>query len=155
MIRDITLIRYPYFEPLIEQIELVEKVYQARKRVRNAMDYDDLLMNWKRLLIEKPAIGDLYREQFADILVDEYQDTNLLQADIIDLLARKQRNVMVVGDDAQSIYRWRGAHFENIYNFKTRYPDTTEYRLETNYRSTPQILAVANYSIAHNQRQFK
>lgn len=155
MISDIVLTRYAYFEPLIEQIEAVARVYDARKRARNSMDYDDLLINWQRLLVEHRDIGELYREQFMHILVDEYQDTNLLQADIIDLLAGKHRNVMVVGDDAQSIYRWRGAHFENIYNFKDRYRDAVEYRLETNYRSTPQILSVANRSIAGNRRQFQ
>ncbi|MEW6730323.1 MAG: ATP-dependent helicase [Acidobacteriota bacterium] len=154
-ILDIVLTRYPYFEALIEEIEKVSGIYHTRKQTLNAMDYDDLLINWKRLLIEKPDIAHIYGEQFTHILVDEYQDTNLLQADIIDLLARQQRNVMVVGDDAQSIYRWRGAHFENIYSFKSRYPDAAEYRLETNYRSTPQILAVANHSIAHNKRQFE
>ena len=75
------------------------------------MDYDDLLLNMKRLLVEKPEINELYAEQFQHILVDEYQDTNRLQAEIIDLLAVKHRNVMVVGDDAQSIFAWRGAPF--------------------------------------------
>jgi DNA helicase II / ATP-dependent DNA helicase PcrA len=154
-IGDIVLTRYPFFEPLIDQIELVAKVYQANKQRRNAMDYDDLLVNWKRLFVEQPAIGDLYCEQFYHVLVDEYQDTNLLQAEIVDLLGRKHRNVMVVGDDAQSIYGWRGARFENIYHFKERYTDASEYRLETNYRSTPQILTLANYSIANNRRQFE
>ena len=87
------------------------------------MDYDDLLLNWKRLLVEKPDIADLYAEQFQHILVDEYQDTNKLQAEIIDLLAVKHRNVMVVGDDAQSIFAWRGAEFTNIYEFPKRYPE--------------------------------
>src|SRR5262249_28089391 len=116
-ISEIVLTRYPYFEPLIEQIELVARVYCSCKQARNAMDYDDLLLNWKRLMVEKAEIGDLYREQFTHILVDEYQDTNLLQAEIIDLLASKKCSVMVVGDDAQSIYGWRGARFENIYSF--------------------------------------
>lgn len=151
---DIVLIRYPFFEPLISEIEAVEKRYQANKRNRNAMDYDDLLLNWKALMMHA-EIGDLYREQFAHILVDEYQDTNLLQADVIDLIAQKHRNLMVVGDDAQSIYGWRGANFENIYSFKQRYSDAREFRLETNYRSTPPILNLANQSIAHNRRQFR
>lgn len=153
-VADVVLLRYPYFEPLTTEIEKVAKIYQTRKRSRNSMDYDDLLVNWKQLL-EKTEIGDLYRNQFAHILVDEYQDTNLIQADIIDLLAGKHRHLMVVGDDAQSIYRWRGAHFENIYKFKNRYPDAVECRLETNYRSTPEVLTLANRSILHNRRQFK
>ncbi len=118
------------------------------------MDYDDLLLHVKRLLVEKKEVADIYAEQFQHILVDEYQDTNRLQAEIIDLLAAKHRNVMVVGDDAQSIFAWRGAEFTNIYEFPKRYPEATAYKLETNYRSTPEILAVANTSIACNRKQF-
>jgi DNA helicase-2/ATP-dependent DNA helicase PcrA len=125
-----------------------------RKKERNVMDYDDLLLNWKRLLIEKPEIADVYAQQFEHILVDEYQDTNKLQAEIIDLLAVKHKNVMVVGDDAQSIFRWRGAEFTNIYEFPKRYPECEIYKLETNYRSTPEILDLANVSIANNRKQF-
>jgi len=91
--------------------------------------------------------------QFLHILVDEYQDTNSVQSALVDLLASKHRNVTVVGDDSQSIYSFRGANFENIVSFRDRYPDAKEYRLETNYRSTPEILAVANSSIAHNSRR--
>ena len=146
--------KYPYFEMLTAQIMRVDSIYQDRKRERNVMDYDDLLLNVKRLLIEKPAVADLYAEQFQHILVDEYQDTNRLQAEIIDLLAVKHRNVMVVGDDAQSIFAWRGAEFTNIYEFPKRYPEAQLFKLETNYRSTPEILALANVSIANNKRQF-
>lgn len=153
-IEDVVVRKYPYFEMLTQQIKRVDFNYAERKRQRNAMDYDDLLLNWKRLLIEKPEIGDLYATQFEHILVDEYQDTNKLQAEIIDLLAVKHKNVMVVGDDAQSIFAWRGAEFSNIYEFAGRYPDAREFRLETNYRSTPEILALANVSISSNKRQF-
>jgi DNA helicase-2/ATP-dependent DNA helicase PcrA len=153
-IDDIVIEKYPYFEPLIQQIKYVDQIYMLRKRERNVMDYDDLLLNWKRLLLEKPEIAALYAEQFQHILVDEYQDTNKLQAEIIDLLAVKHRNVMVVGDDAQSIFAWRGAEFTNIYEFPKRYPDAQEFRLETNYRSTPEILGLANVSIANNRKQF-
>ncbi len=146
--------KYPYFEMLTKQIERVAFNYAERKRERNVMDYDDLLLHWKHLLREKPLIGELYAEQFQHILVDEYQDTNKLQAEIIDLLAVKHRNVMVVGDDAQSIFAWRGAEFTNIYEFGDRYPDATGYKLEKNYRSTPEILGLANISIAGNKRQF-
>ncbi len=153
-IPDIIISKYPHFEPLTGQIRLIDLHFQDRKRQRNVMDYDDLLLNWKRLLIERPEIAEIYAEQFQHILVDEYQDTNKLQAGIIDLLAVKHRNVMVVGDDAQSIFAWRGAEFTNIYEFPERYPDATAYKLETNYRSTPEILGLANTSIAHNRRQF-
>src|SRR6476659_152864 len=146
--------KYPYFEMLTQQIKRVDIVYQTRKSERNVMDYDDLLLNWKRLLIEKPDIAELYAERFQHILVDEYQDTNRLQAEVIDLLAVKHRNVMVVGDDAQSIFAWRGAEFTNIYEFPKRYPEANVFKLETNYRSTPEILGLANVSIANNKKQF-
>ena len=146
--------KYPYFEMLTQQIKRVDAIYTERKRERNVMDYDDLLLYWKRLLLEKPEIADLYAEQFQHILVDEYQDTNRLQAEIIDLLAVKHKNVMVVGDDAQSIFAWRGAEFTNIYEFPERYSNTQGFKLEKNYRSTPEILGLANTSIACNKKQF-
>jgi len=153
-IDEVIIKRYPYFEMLSQQIRRVDLLFQERKMARNVMDYDDLLLNWKRLLIEKPEIANVYAEQFEHILVDEYQDTNKLQAEIIDLLAVRHRNVMVVGDDAQSIFAWRGAEFTNIYEFPERYPEAVTYKLETNYRSTPEILGLANVSIANNRKQF-
>ncbi|HEX8164004.1 MAG TPA: ATP-dependent helicase [Pyrinomonadaceae bacterium] len=153
-VADVVARRYPHFEPLAQQIARVDTVFAARKLARNAMDYDDLLLNWKRLLVEKPEIAALYGEQFEHILVDEYQDTNKLQAEIVDLLAARHRNVMVVGDDAQAIFAWRGAEWANIYEFPKRYPEARQYKLEQNYRSTPEILAVANVSIASNRKQF-
>ena len=153
-ITDVVPRRYPHFEPLSQQITRVDRVYMERKRERNVMDYDDLLLNWKRLLEEREEVARIYMEQFEHILVDEYQDTNKLQAEIVDLLAVKHRNVMVVGDDAQSIFAFRGASVEGIYEFPKRYPEARTFRLETNYRSTPEILAVANVSIASNRRQF-
>jgi DNA helicase-2/ATP-dependent DNA helicase PcrA len=146
--------RAPHFEPLSSQIERVDRLYQERKRERNAMDYDDLLTNWKRLFEEKSEVAAIYQDQFEHVLVDEYQDTNLLQAEIVDLVAARHRNLTVVGDDAQSIFGWRGANFENIYRFPERYPDAQIFRLETNYRSTPEILMLANASVANNRRQF-
>jgi DNA helicase-2/ATP-dependent DNA helicase PcrA len=146
--------RYPYFEPLAGQIERVDRLFHERKRERNVMDYDDLLLNWKRLLMESDEAARIYQEQFQHVLVDEYQDTNKLQAEIVDLLAVKHRNVMVVGDDAQSIFAWRGASVESIFEFPRRYPEARLFRLETNYRSTPEILAIANVSIAANRKQF-
>lgn len=146
--------RYPQFELLAVDIARVADIYRERKRERNVMDYDDLLLNWKRVLEEKPEVAELYADRFEHILVDEFQDTNRLQAEIIDLLARKHRNVMVVGDDAQSIFAWRGAEWTNIYEFPQRYPDARVFRLEINYRSTPEILAVANASIAANRQGF-
>ncbi|HEX2641026.1 MAG TPA: ATP-dependent helicase, partial [Pyrinomonadaceae bacterium] len=153
-IGEVIIAKYPYFELLTSQIKRVDFIYQQRKRERNVMDYDDLLLNLKKLLLEKPDIANLYADQFQHILVDEYQDTNRLQAELIDLLAVKHRNVMVVGDDAQSIFAWRGAEFTNIYEFPKRYPETNVFKLETNYRSTPEILGLANVSIANNKKQF-
>ena len=153
-IEEVIVKKYPYFEMLTQQIKRVDFIFQERKLERNVMDYDDLLLNWKKLLVSKPEISNLYAEQFQHILVDEYQDTNKLQAEIIDLLAVKHRNVMVVGDDAQSIFAWRGAEFTNIYEFPKRYPEAETYKLETNYRSTPEILGLANVSIANNRKQF-
>lgn len=146
---------HPHFEPLTAQIKRVDFLYQDRKLARNAMDYDDLLINWKKLMETKPEVAAIYRDQFQHVLVDEYQDTNTLQAEIIDLVAEKHRNVMVVGDDAQSIFGWRGANVENILGFQQRYPDAQVYKLETNYRSTPEILMLANASIGQNRRQFQ
>jgi len=153
-ISDVVPRRYPYFEPLAQQITRVDRLYAERKRERNVMDYDDLLLNWKRLLEEREEVARIYQEQFEHVLVDEYQDTNRLQSEIVDLLAFRHRNVMVVGDDAQSIFAFRGASVEGIYEFPKRYPEARVFRLETNYRSTPEILAVANVSIASNRRQF-
>jgi DNA helicase-2/ATP-dependent DNA helicase PcrA len=153
-VTDVVARRYPHFEPLTGAVERVDSVFMDRKRARNVMDYDDLLLNWKRLLLEKPEIAALYAEQFEHILVDEYQDTNKLQAEIVDLLAVRHRNVMVVGDDAQSIFAWRGAEWTNIYEFPQRYPEARQYRLEQNYRSTPEIIGLANVSIASNRKQF-
>lgn len=146
--------RFPYFEPLTSQIARVGRLYQERKHERNSMDYDDLLVNLKRVLVEKPEIREIYQDQFQHVLVDEYQDTNTIQSEIVDLLAAKHRNLMVVGDDAQSIFGWRGANFENIFRFPERYPDAKVFRLETNYRSTPEILMLANASVSRNRRQF-
>ena len=147
--------RYPMFTDDLEAIEKVLRLYTVRKFDNQLLDYDDLLAFWLRLLREQDAIRNLLAEQFMHILVDEYQDTNAIQAAIIDLLGSRHRNVTVVGDDAQSIYSFRGATFENIITFNDRYPDAQEIRLETNYRSTPQILALANASIAQNTRRLE
>jgi len=145
---------YEYFVHLTPQVTALAGAYQERKRATNNMDFDDLLAQWLRLLREQPEIRELYQRRFQFILVDEYQDTNTLQAEIIDLLAARHRNVMVVGDDSQSIYAWRGANFRNILEFPERYPGAPVYKIETNYRSTPEILQVANAAIAANVLQF-
>ncbi len=146
---------YDYFTLLGPQIEAMRERYQARKKAANAMDFDDLLELWRSLLRDHPDVREHYQRRFQFVLVDEYQDTNHLQGELIDLLAARHRNVMAVGDDAQSIYSWRGADFRNILQFPTRYPGAVTYRIETNYRSTPEILAVANAAIAPNLHQFE
>ncbi len=145
---------YGYFDTLAPQIEDVWKRYAARKLATNAMDFDDLLVLWLKLLTDHAEVREHYQRRFQFILVDEYQDTNKLQSDLIDLLGARHHNVMVVGDDAQSIYAWRGANFQNILKFPERYPGAKIYKIETNYRSTPEILTVANAAIAANVQQF-
>ncbi len=146
--------RAPHFLPLEEEIVRVIQQYRERKRAANAADYDDLLLSWKRLLAEAPEVAAQLAASYDHVLVDEYQDTNQLQGDIVDGMAKVRRNVAVVGDDAQAIYSFRGASFANILGFPERYPDAKVFRLTQNYRSTPEILALANASIANNQRQF-
>jgi DNA helicase-2/ATP-dependent DNA helicase PcrA len=146
--------RAPHFLPLEEEILHVVQQYRERKRAANAADYDDLLLSWKRLLAEAPEVAAQLAASYDHVLVDEYQDTNQLQGDIVDGMGKIRRNVAVVGDDAQAIYSFRGASFANILGFPERYPDAKVFHLTLNYRSTPEILALANASIAHNQRQF-
>jgi DNA helicase-2/ATP-dependent DNA helicase PcrA len=146
---------YPHFAMYRDEIVNVFRKYKERKRDANAMDFDDLLLHWKLLLEEHDEIAGALKRKFRFILVDEYQDTNKLQADVVDGMAGERRNVMVVGDDAQSIYSFRGASFENILTFPLRFPDSRIYKLETNYRSSPQILKLANEAIAHNRYQFR
>src|SRR3989442_5946945 len=145
----------PQFVALEEEILRVARRFAERKAQMNAMDFDDLLLNWKRLLVEVPAARESICRRFSAVLVDEYQDTNRLQGEIVDATAAPHGNVLVVGDDAQSIYAFRGAHFENILRFPERYPRCQQLRLITNYRSTPPILALANASISCNRKQFQ
>jgi DNA helicase II / ATP-dependent DNA helicase PcrA len=144
----------PHFAELESDIVSVFQRYRERKRLGNAVDYDDLLLLWKKLLDEVPAAAAELRSSFDHVLVDEYQDTNRLQGEIVDGMAKVKKNVTVVGDDAQAIYSFRGASFENILGFPQRYPEARTFRLTRNYRSTPEILALANASIAHNEKQF-
>jgi DNA helicase-2/ATP-dependent DNA helicase PcrA len=147
--------KFPYFLPLLERIQDVQDRYEKKKKATNSIDFDDLLQKTLSMLQQHEGIARFYRRQFQFILVDEYQDTNKIQADLIDLLAQEHRNVMVVGDDAQSIYSWRGANFQNILEFPKRYPDAQVFKIEMNYRSVPEILTVANAAIAANVEQFQ
>ncbi len=147
--------KFPYFLPLLDKIKDVHTRYEKKKKATNSMDFDDLLEKTLRMLTHNEEIGAFYRRQFQFILVDEYQDTNKIQADLIDTLARDHKNVMVVGDDAQSIYSWRGANFQNILDFPKRYPTAQVFKIEMNYRSVPEILQVANAAISANVDQFR
>ena len=146
--------KYRYFIPLAADIERVQTAYESRKKEANSMDFDDLLAKTLELFLTKPDIAAQYQSQFQHILVDEYQDTNRLQSELIDLLAARHGNVMVVGDDAQSIYSWRGANFENILRFPETHPGAQVFKIETNYRSVPGVLDVANAAILTNENQF-
>lgn len=145
---------YEYFSDLAEDIAEAQRLYNERKHTANAMDFDDLQALWLRAMREQADIREEWQRRFQFVLVDEYQDTNKIQGELIDLLAERHRNIMVVGDDSQSVYSWRGAHFQNILKFPERYPQAKVYKIETNYRSSPEILAVANAAIAANTQQF-
>jgi DNA helicase-2/ATP-dependent DNA helicase PcrA len=147
--------KFPYFLPLLERIKDVQERYEQKKKATNSLDFDDLLEKTLSMLKEREDIRQFYRRQFQFILVDEYQDTNKIQADLVDTLATEHRNIMVVGDDAQSIYSWRGANFKNILEFPKRYPEARVYKIEMNYRSVPEILHVANAAISANVEQFR
>ncbi len=151
---DVIAYNYPQFEPLTEEIEGLAQRYKERKKKQNLMDFDDLLFYWHKLMSEKFEVAEKYSAKFLHVLVDEYQDTNIIQAKIIDIMAAKHRNLMVVGDDSQSIYSFRGAHFKNIMNFPKVYPEAKMFKLEINHRSTPEILELANQSIAQAKEKF-
>jgi len=152
---DVVALRYPFFSHRMEEIDTVAVRYRKRKKELNVMDFDDLLFLWRELLLRFDDIRDIYAERFLHVLVDEYQDTNRIQADIMDLVASRHKNLMVVGDDSQSIYSFRGANYVNMMLFPDRYPDCKIFKLETNYRSTPEILHLANLSIVNNENQFQ
>ncbi len=134
---------FPQYKDIQYLIPPFAAAYEKKKREQNVCDYDDLLEYWLRLLQKSPSVAQYFSDRFRHVLVDEYQDTNTVQSQIIDLIATHHR-VMAVGDDAQCIYSWRGANFENIMTFEQRHPGTVIHRIETNYRSTPQILNLAN-----------
>jgi DNA helicase II / ATP-dependent DNA helicase PcrA len=141
---EIVVEEFNHFSDHLEALGQLQRGYQASKRQRQLVDYDDLLVLLRRLLMEDEAVRRTISSLYRYILVDEYQDTNRLQADVIRHLASTHQNVMVVGDDSQSIYAFRGATFKNIMEFPSIFPGTTIYKLEENYRSTQPILNLAN-----------
>lgn len=152
-LKEIIDTRYPYFDKVAEGILKVRKLYQDKKRETNCFDFDDLLTQTVALLEENEDLLERYRRQFEFILVDEYQDTNSLQCRMVELLTGPQGNLMVVGDDAQSIYSWRGADVSNILNFADHWPKARTHKIEVNYRSVPEVLNLANAAIAMNRGQ--
>ena len=137
------------------ELATVYELYEARLKAANAMDFDDLLINMLRLMDKSEEVRDRYQQQFQYLLVDEYQDTNYIQFLLVHRMAEPQRNICVVGDDAQSIYSFRGADIRNILNFRQVYPDARLFKLERNYRSTQTIVNAANSLIHKNINQIE
>lgn len=146
--------QHPKFLPILDEIQAVADKYEVQKKWQNVMDFDDLLINLRNLLRDDEEIGKQLSNQFAYILVDEFQDTNTIQADIVSRLAKVHGNILVVGDDAQSIYSFRAAEIQNILDFPNQYSEAKKFALTKNYRSTPEILNIANAVIAFNEGQF-
>lgn len=134
-----------------KKIAQIYKEYQKELKKNNALDFDDLILKTVELFQNVPEVLDYYQEKFRYIMVDEYQDTNLVQFKLVDLLAAKYRNICVVGDDDQSIYKFRGANIENILSFEKAFPGAKVIKLEQNYRSTQNILNAANEVIRNNR----
>jgi DNA helicase-2/ATP-dependent DNA helicase PcrA len=154
-LEEIIAARYDHFYDWTEKIELVRMGYIAKKLATNSMDFDDLLVMTVRLFDERPDVLELYQQKFRHVLVDEYQDTNAVQGQMIDLLVGKTNSLMAVGDDAQSIYSWRGADMAHILGFPVRYPGAKVFTIETNYRSVPEILDLSNAAIRANSGRFE
>ena len=146
-IEDVIINDYPHFEIEIDAVNILNKEYKRKKREHNFLDYDDLLIYLHILLKDNPTILESLSSKYRYIMVDEYQDTNLIQADIVCLLANEHKNIMVVGDDSQSIYAFRGANFKNIMKFPELFTGTRIIKLEENYRSVQPILQLANMMI--------
>jgi len=154
-VSDIVSSEYAHFEHEISILEKLKIAYQQRKHEQQAMDYDDLLVYLRDLLKYNSDVCNKLSNQYQYIMVDEYQDTNIIQAEIIRYLAGTHQNVMVVGDDAQSIYAFRGAHYKNIMNFPNQFQNTTIVKLEENYRSRQPILSMTNAIIEQAEESFR
>ena len=144
LVKEILKEDYPHFEDNLEDIVRLQSAFEQYKAAHNLMDYDDLLLYLRMLLRDNDTVRENLANRYKYIMVDEYQDTNRIQAEIVNLLSRKHRNVMVVGDDSQSIYSFRGATIKNILEFPETYPGCIIIKLEENYRSTQPILNLTN-----------
>ena len=154
-LEQVLVARYPYFLEWMDELEKVHDSYVKKKRATNSVDFDDMLQLTVELLKNHPQVLEIYRKRFRNILVDEYQDTNAVQSELIDLLAGDSNSLMAVGDDSQSIYSWRGAEVDHILNFQKRYPESAIHTIETNYRSVPEILDLSNAAISANKMRFE
>ena len=153
--RELIVDRFADYHVDVEAVLKINERYQERKKELNAMDFDDLLTRAVQLLEEHEGPREYYQHQFRYVLVDEFQDTNPVQSRFVDLLSGGSNNLLVVGDDFQSIYGWRGADYRNILDFPETYSGAQVFKLVTNYRSVPGILNVANRCIAGNPEQFQ
>lgn len=155
-IQEVLLWKYPQFDSsrVLEKLKDVHEIYRKKKAKDNLVDFDDLLVYWN-LLLDERSFARRIAKNIKYILVDEYQDTNYLQDEIIQKISLQnpEHNVMAVGDDAQSIYAFRGANFQNILNFSKKFSNCKVYKITYNYRSIPEILDLANDSIRHNKKQ--
>jgi len=151
-VKDVMQEDYSYRLEYLQVVEDVAEKYEIRKLGGNNFDFDDLLLCWLKLFNEQPDLADFYRSRFSHLLVDEFQDTNVVQSGIIDLFAGHS-SICVVGDDAQSIYAFRYANIDNILTFPEKYANCCIVRMEQNYRSTPEIVELANCSISYNRDQ--
>lgn len=154
-LREILEEEYPQYRKDADDLEGLARSYQEYKRQHNLMDYDDLLVNLILLLDRFPEVRSRLGDQHRYIMVDEYQDTNKIQHEIVRLLGERHRNVMVVGDDSQSIYSFRGANFRNIMDFPKTFTGTTVITLEENYRSVQPILDFANEILRHSLEKYE
>ncbi len=143
-IEEVLADEYPHYEDYMQEFLALQSAYTAYKLKHNLMDYDDLLLFLRKLLQEHEGVRLKLTDKYRYVMVDEYQDTNRIQAEIVGLLAGKQRNVMVVGDDSQSIYSFRGATIRNILDYPEEFPGCRIIKLEENYRSTQPILDLTN-----------
>lgn len=153
-IEQVLAAKHPHFVQFAPDIVTIGIKYQERKKASNAMDFDDLL-SLMAMTLEDSSLGQGFSQMFQYVLVDEYQDTNAIQARIVKGFGAKQQNVLVVGDDAQSIYAFRGADVQNILSFPKQWPGGKMFKLLNNYRSVPEILELANESLSHNVEKFE
>lgn len=146
--------QHGHLTDFLDDLLLLQEHYASFKRDHGLMDYDDLLVNWRKMVVEFPEIREVLTRKFSHVMVDEYQDTNLIQADIVRQMGSGQDNVMVVGDDSQSIYSFRGADFYNIMRFPKDFQGAKIIKLEENYRSSQPILSLTNEIIEHATEKY-